>query len=383
MSTTPRHTAREVASRMTEAAIAFLDALDADQRAIASWSFDDVERTRWFYTPTDHGGLTLGEMRPEQQRLAHRLVASGLSRAGYVTVATIIGLENVLDELEGWTAGWGRRRGRDPGMYFVRVFGDPRGETPWSWRIGGHHVSISHTLAGGEVIGSTPAFLGADPASSPLLGPHPLRPLAGVEDLGRELVRALDPAQLARALVSPVAPVDLVGANRPMLADGDLPLPLAEVWRQQFTGADAERVAAIQTTAEATAGLRPEHLEAVRYRAAAIGLPATELDAAQQEILRALLDAYVRRIPDALADREAAKYADLAGLHFAWAGGLESGDGHYYRVQGPTLVVEYDNTQRGANHVHSVWRDPRGDFGADPLGAHYRRDHPPGAPGGS
>ena len=108
-------------------------------------------------------------------------------------MATIIGLENVLDELEGWVAGFERERGRDPGLYYLRVFGDPAGDDPWSWRFGGHHVSINHLVIDGDVRASTPLFLGADPASSPLLGPHVLRPLAGAEDLARELVRTLDP----------------------------------------------------------------------------------------------------------------------------------------------------------------------------------------------
>ena len=142
-------------------------------------------------------------MGPAQQRLALQLVAAGLSRPGYVTVATIMGLENVLDELEGWTAQFERDRGRDPGLYYVRVFGDPTGEAPWSWRFGGHHVSINHLIVDGDVEASTPIFLGADPASSPLLGPHLLRPLAAAEDLARELVHTLDGAQRNAAIVSP------------------------------------------------------------------------------------------------------------------------------------------------------------------------------------
>ncbi len=373
---------REVASRMADAAVAFVDSLDDAQRALACWPMaDHDERMRWFYTPTDHGGLPLSAMRPAQQRLTHRLVATGLSRPGYVTVATIIGLDNVLDMVEGWTATWGRERGRDPGLYYVRVFGDPAGSEPWSWRFGGHHVSIHHTIVDGEVVGSTPCFLGADPASAPLLGPHPLRPLAAAEDLGRELVRSMDDAQRALAIVAPVAPVDLVSANRAVYGagDGNLPLPLGDVWRGRFAGELGARVDAIQAHAEAAAGLTAEHLEAVRLLAdQPRGLVASALRADQREVLRALLDVYVHRIPDELADAEAAKYATddaLDALQFAWAGGLEPGEGHYYRVHGPTLLAEYDNTQRGANHVHTVWRDPRHDFGADVLRAHYEHGH--------
>jgi len=372
---------RALAGRMAELAVAFAETLDDAQRDLALWPFGDAdERVRWYYTPTDHGGLPLAAMRPRQQQLAHRLLSTGLSEAGYVTASTIIGLDNVLDRVEGYVATWGRERGRDPGLYYLRLFGDPGGDGPWGWRFGGHHVSVQHVVVDGEVVASTPCFLGADPASSPLLGPHLLRPLAGAEDLGRELVRSLDDGQLAQALLTGVAPVDLVSANRPVFGDGegDLPLPLGDVWRGQFTGDLGARVDAIQRQAEAAAGLTAEHLERVRLSSVPKGLAASSLDVAQQELLRALLDTYVRRIPDDLADEEAAKYssaADLSSLHFAWAGSLEPGEGHYYRVQGPELLAEYDNTQRGANHVHTVWRNPRLDFGGDVLRRHYEQGH--------
>ena len=208
--------AREVAARMAAAAAAWLDALDPAQRAVASGRAPspdaeyDAERRRWFYTPTDHGGLPLGAQRPAQQRLAHQLVATGLSTAGYVTVATIIGLDNVLDHVEGWTVDWGRERGRDPGLYYLRVFGEPGGTEPWGWRFGGHHISLNNLVVDGTVVSTTPCFLGADPAVSPLLGPVPLRPLAGPEDLARNLVRSLDPERAARAILLDRAPTDIV-----------------------------------------------------------------------------------------------------------------------------------------------------------------------------
>lgn len=369
---------QQIASAMGSAATAFLSSLDEAQQELAAWPFpSDAERRLWFYTPTDHGGVALGDLGPAQQRLALQLVGTGLSRAGYVTVATIMGLENVLDHLEGWTAVWGRERGRDPGRYYLRVFGDPAEDRTWSWRFGGHHVSINHTVIDGRVAAQTPCFFGADPASSPLLGPHPLRPLAGVEDLGRELVRSLDAAQQARAILSPVAPVDIAGANRSRVGQGDLPLPLAEVWRSRFEGELGRQVDEIQRNAERKAGLRPEHLEAVRLSMTPKGIPGRQLTGPQQEVLRALLHVYVARIPDALAEDEAAKYREdrIGMLSFAWAGGVEPGQPHYYRIQGPGLLVEYDNTQRGANHIHSVWRDPDRDFGGDPLGTHLRTAH--------
>lgn len=366
------------AARMADAAAAWLASLDDAQRRLAAWPFPaEEERRRWFYTPTDHGGLALEAMRPAQQRLAHRLLASGLSRRGYVTVATIMGLENVLDELEGWVVSFGFERGRDPGRYYVRVFGEPGDREGWAWRFGGHHVSVQHVVLDGEVVGSTPCFFGADPASSPLLGPHPLRPLAGAEDLGLELVRALDDAQRRVAVLTPVPPTDLVGANRSELAEGDLPLPLPDVWREPLAGEHLQQMEALQGQLDRSVGTTSESLDAVRYTSRAKGLGVSRMTPAQREVLQALLDTYLGRLPDELAEREAAKLASphLDELHFAWAGALERHRPHYYRVQGPRLVVELDNTARDANHVHTVWRDPLGDFGEDALRRHRRLHH--------
>ena len=211
-----------VAGRMAEAAAILIESWDQAQRRVACRPFpDEDERRLWYYTPTDHGGLPLAAMRAIQHRNVHRLLATGLSTAGYVTVAAIVGLENILDQLEGWSVDFGRERGRDPLLYYITIFGEPGGDAPWGWRFGGHHVSLHYTIIGGEVVASTPNFLGADPAVSPLLGPHLHRPLAAAEDLGRELFRALDEEKRAQALVAPVAPTDLVGCNRPHLRAGD------------------------------------------------------------------------------------------------------------------------------------------------------------------
>src|ERR671911_2311878 len=177
---------REVAGRMAEAARTWLDSLDADQRTIGQGVVPaddptDNERRRWFYTPTDHGGLTIHQQRPAQQRAAMRLVSTGLSPAAYVTVATIIGLENVLDYMEGFVVRFDRERGRDPGLYYLRVFGEPGDQGLWGWRFGGHHVSLNNLVEDGVLISTTPCFLGADPAVSPLLGGVANRPLDPVE----------------------------------------------------------------------------------------------------------------------------------------------------------------------------------------------------------
>ena len=368
---------RDLAARMTERAQAFVDSLSSDQRPLVCWPFPaDEERLRWFYTPTDHGGLTLGAMRPSQQQLAMRLLATGLSRGGYVSASTIIGLENVLDELEGWRASFGHERGRDPGRYYVRIFGQPGADT-WSWRFGGHHVSVHHTMVGGELRAFTPCFLGADPARSPLLGLHELRPLAACTDLAFELLRSLTDVQRSVAVLSPVPPIDLVGANRTTLAEGDGPLRLARVWRNEWTGELLDNLERFQDAEEAQVGQTAAHVDALRFTTTPKGLAASSMTPAQHEILTALLGTYIGRLPDAIAEREMAKVTGpaFAGLHLAWAGSIDPRRPHYYRVQGHRLLVEYDNTTRGANHVHSVWRDPVGDFGMDLLGAHRRTAH--------
>lgn len=370
---------REVAARMAEAAARLVDALDDTQRAEVVWPFpSDAERRSWFYTPTDHGGLPLGRMTPPQQRLAFQLMATGLSMAGYVTATTIIGLENVLDRVEGFTASWGRPRGRDPQLYFVRLFGDPAAGGTWSWRIGGHHVSLSFTIVEGVLAGATPLFLGADPASSPLLGPHPLRPLEGVEDLARELTRSLDTDQLRRALVSSRAPTDLVLVNRVELRDGDGPVPLRDIWRGRLASEYDELAIRVQAAADEAAGLTPADVAALSWSSTPKGLAAADMTGPQREMLDMLLRRYAERLPDELAADECAKFAGTAldEVHLLWAGGLEPGEPHYYRLHSPVLLAEYDNTARGANHVHTVWRDPRGDFADDVLAIHRRvHDH--------
>jgi hypothetical protein len=313
--------------RMAAAAARWLASLDSAQRAKAAFGFpDDAERTRWYYTPTERGGLPLAEMGPTQQRLAHRLVASGLSEGGYATAATIMGLENVLDAKEGWRRGYDGRtvphRGRDPQLYFVSIFGDP-GSGWWGWRVGGHHVALNWTLAGDGRLSASPLFFGANPAMTRLVGPGLLRPLAGEEDLGRALLASLAPDQRAKAVVSEVAPDDILQRNRPRVEPG-----------------------------------HPD------------GLAATGMLPQQRALLEGLVRHYLDRLPAEVAAAEAARALGEAGerLHFAWAGGAEPGQPHYYRVQGPRLLIEYDNVQDGVNHVHSVWRVPGGDFGQSTAG---------------
>jgi Protein of unknown function (DUF3500) len=313
---------RAVREQMAGAAADWLASLTAGQRAKACYPFPaQEERTRWYYTPTERGGLPLAEMGPVSQRLAHRLVASGLSEGGYATAATVMGLENVLDAGEGWRRGYdgraGPHRGRDPQLYFVSVFGDP-GAGSWAWRVGGHHVALNYTVGTGGEVSASPLFLGANPARTPLVGPDVLRPLAAVEDRARGLLDALAPDQRATAMLAAEAPGDILQTNRPFVRAGP-----------------------------------PEGL------AAAAMLPR------QRELLVGLLHQYLGRLPGPVAALEAGRLAGerMEAVHFGWAGGTEPGQPHYYRLQGPGLYVEYDNVQNGANHVHSVWRDPEGDFG--------------------
>jgi hypothetical protein len=383
MNTDRTPAAAAVATRMAEAATAWLTALDPGQRTAATrpapgaGAESEAERQRWFYTPTDHGGLPLGAQTAAQQRLAHQLVASGLSRAGYVTVATIIGLENVLDHTEGWVASWERERGRDPELYYLRVFGQPGGPEPWGWRFGGHHVSLNNLIVDGQVRAVTPCFLGADPAVSPLLGPEPLRPLAGAEDLARELMRSLGPDAEARATLHSRAPSDIVGGNRPRLAEGDEMIRLRHIWNGDFTDPDVvETLLAADNRNEEATGYEAGDHQRLALTARPRGLAARDLDDSQRRQLRRLLACYLGRVPDPLSPLPG--YDDdraLDGVHLAWAGPVAPGQPVYYRLQGPGLLIEYDNVQRGANHAHSVWRDPEADFGLDVLAEHRAAHH--------
>ncbi len=364
---------RAWADRQAVAVSRLLDGLDDAQRRAATWPFPaEDERRRWYYTPTDHGGLPLHAMTVAQHRLVHQALGELLSRPGYVTLAAILGLENVLDHTEGWASVLDRPRGRDPLAYWLSVFGEPSPGGTWGWRFGGHHLSLHATIVDGDVVGRTPLFMGADPASAPLLGPHPHRPLGGVEDLGRELAHSLDEAQRSAALLSAIAPPDVLGANRVSLRDGDRDLPLPEIWRGRLEGDLLRRMAAVGDNLTESLRYEADHAEALAFTTTPKGVAATALDGDQRELLDALLGLYLHRLPDEVADEELARVrSTFDDLHFLWAGGLEVGEPHYYRVQGGPLLIEYDNAARQGNHVHTVWRDLSADFGGDVLARHY------------
>lgn len=364
--------AREVVARMSQAADNFIASLTAEQRKTAIIDFgNSAERTFWDYTPIIRRGLPLLEMDRHQQRMAYKLIATGLSRAGFNTATTIMGLEPLLDAKEGWrTEDWFRNTHR----YYITIFDRPDQKKRWGWRFEGHHVSLHYTIIDGAIVAPTPTFFGSNPAESPLNSVATLRPLAATEDLARELMYSLDDEQRSIALLSRLAPPDLVQLNRPKVIDRALPAVLPEL-------NDPPGVEAMQKFLDAEMAelsLTIEQLEPVRYSASTpSGIAVSAMDNGQREILKALVEEYVHRMPDELAEIEMKKInmLGLENVHFAWAGRLERKQPHYYRLQGPRFLVEYDNVQNDANHIHSVWRDPENDFGVDILAHHYAHEH--------
>ena len=306
---------------MLTATDAFLASLSAAQRSKAVFAFDDAERINWHFVPRARRGLPLKEMSAGQRELARGILRAGLSQRGYLTANTIIDLELVLREMgENPTF-------RDPELYYFTVFGTPSRATPWGFRTEGHHLSLNFTLVRDTLIATAPTFFGANPAEVRSGARRGLRALAAEEDIGRELVLSLDERQRPRALISTDAPRDIVTGN-------------------------AARVEPLSP----------------------IGIRVTELRPEQAAILVRLLDVYLGRMADPVAARRRAalERTDFDKVAFAWAGSTRRGEAHYYRIQGPSFLVEYDNTQNGANHIHSVWRDFDGDFGRDLLREHYR-----------
>ena len=360
---------------MRTAALELLEGLDAETLDRISYQFEDEqERQSWYYAPTDHGGVRLGDMSSVQQQLAYKLLATGLSAGGYATAVLIMSSENLLDRLDGWYPPQDDRRFRDPMFYQLSVFGHPDHE-PWGWRFGGHHLSMNYTISSG-LVSATPNFFGVDPSISPLIGGYSFRPLAGLEDLARELVGTLDDGQLGRAVISDVAPIDIVTANRPRVSPGDRPVHIAETLRTPPSPQQASYMSEWEAKTIAKIGLREEHLAKLEFCRIPTGLAVSAMTSKQRELLDRLLDQYLGRMPEELATRERDRVARTnQDLHFAWAGGSVSGEPHYYRIQGPQLLVEYDNIHRDGCHVHSVWRDPTGDFGDDILGRHIAQDH--------
>jgi hypothetical protein len=312
---------------MTECANRFLASLTPEQRAKATFPLDDPERVKWFYVPIERQGLPLREMRAFQKHLASALLSAGLSQTGYIKAVTIMSLEDVLREIEKDS---GERR--NPEKYYFSIFGTPSDTGTWGYRVEGHHVSQNYTVSNGHVV-DAPSFFGANPAEvrhGPRAG---LRVLAAEEDLAREVIASLDAEQKRSAIVDRNAYADILTTN--------------------------SRKAALAGQAS--------------------GLSASKMNAKQFDKLMALMEEYAQNLPEqAAAAREEQIKKAGTNIFFAWAGGVNQGDPHYYRIQTPAFLIEYDCTQDHANHIHSVWRDFMGDFGEDLLQQHYQSSHHPG-----
>lgn len=316
-----------ISDLMRVAATALLDLLEDQQRARAVHEFRDNRARRWLeYRPNPRPGACVAELSIPARKAAHQLLSTALSDHAYAQAMAIIALEETLDRAEGWY------RSRHSGDYWVNIFGDPEGSAPWGWRFEGHHLSVSLTIAGDQV-SPAPVFLGANPARVSYAGRPVSRPLAPEEDLARALLDAMDDPARGEAVVSSRSPEDIRSGPRPSAAEQIKPLGVA------------------------ASNLGPT------ARAALGQLTALYLDRVRRGMLAPPAD---------------------GELHFAWEGPLTPGTGHYYRIQGDDLLIEYDNTTDDGNHAHTVLRRPRSDFGEDLLAAHLRQEHDPagGAPVG-
>ncbi len=320
---------------MTSSAKAFLASLDGAQKATVSFAFSEEQRFDWHFIPKERKGLRLGDMTSAQKLLAHGLLSAGLSQQGYIKATTIMSLDQVLKAIEVDAQGKPTGPYRDPEGYFFSIFGEPTETGTWGYRFEGHHISINFTVTNGKAIAS-PNFYGANPAevrTGPRTG---LRALAREEDLARDFLASLTPELKKAAIVDPVAPKDIFTFNS-----------------------------------------RKASLDVVNKNGKPVGLAISKLSAKQRAAFDALVAEYAGNFPESIAQARIAKVkAAGAQLWFAWAGSEERGGPHYYRIQSPTFLIEYDDTQNNANHIHSVWRDVEGDFGLDLLAEHYKASHP-------
>jgi hypothetical protein len=305
---------------MARAAATFLETLDNGQRAKAQYAFDSEERFNWHFVPRARKGLPLKEMTPAQRDAAFALLKTGLSAAGFSRAESIRSLELVLRAME-------NRDSRDPEMYFFTVFGTPAASS-WAWRYEGHHLAQNWTMSRGKAVATSPAFFGANPAEvmdGPMKG---TRALTAEADLGWALLDGLVGRSREAAVIAATAPTEIITTN-------------------------ARKVSPLDAT----------------------GLLAREMTKPEQGLLMALIEAHATTQAPALAAERLAriKAAGVENVRFAWMGATKKAPGaaHYYRIQGPTFLIEYDNSQNNANHQHIVWRDFKGDFGDDLLAAHY------------
>ncbi len=316
---------------MVLAAQHFLESLSPEQKERAQYKFEDEERFDWHFIPKTRKGLSMRELMPQQREMATALLAAGLSQAGLIKAENIMSLDQVLLLMEGGSGPW-----RDPQNYYVTIFGDPKQDGTWGYRIEGHHISQNYTIVNGHVV-DAPSFFGANPAEV-RQGPRKgLRTLANEDDYGYAMVNSLNEQQKATAVVDKTAYKDIITM--------------------------ASRQAALNG--------QPN------------GLSAAKMTPEQYDKLLSLIEVYADNVPPHMAEArmQLAKNTPKDEMYFAWSGSTQPGDLHYYRVQGPAFLIELDNTQNGGNHIHSVWRDYKNDWGNDLLKAHYQASHSGGAAG--
>lgn len=305
----------------------FLGTLSASLKSKAQYTFDNAERFNFHFVPRSRNGVPLKELSSAQRDAVMDLLKASLSEQGFKKATSIIQLENILREIEG--------RGqtdtyRDPLNYSITIFGTPSTKQPWGWRLEGHHVSLNFSSVDASLASSTPSFFGSNPAIVPSGEEKGKQILKAETELGFALVNSLNSDQLKTARFSETAPSEIITANN--------------------------RNATI---------LEPK------------GISYKQMNATQQKQLLQLLDVYVKNYSLGFSSRFMKKIekAGIENLSFAWAGSLKPGDGHYYRIQGPMLLIEYDNTQTNANHVHTIVRDLTNDFAEDILKEHYEKAH--------
>ncbi len=299
-------------NHMADSAGRFLTALDDSQKAQATFGFDDPERLNWHFIPRPRKGLPIKAMTPAQRALTFGLLQTGLGGSGYLKATTIMSLEAILKDME-----QGRGPVRDPELYFVSIFGTPSNVGKWGWRVEGHHLSLNFTLEDGKIVSATPAFFGSNPGEVRQGPRQGLRTLADLEDRALRLLQALDESQKKVAVTAEKAPADIRDANKPQ-----------------------------PPTAEAE------------------GIALAALSDDQKPMLKALVEAYAADMtPEvAVAWLDEIKKAGPENIRFSWTGVADRNGPHAYKVQGPTFLIEFNNTQNNANHIHAVWRNMLGDF---------------------
>ncbi|MFO1020460.1 MAG: DUF3500 domain-containing protein [Planctomycetales bacterium] len=307
-------------AKMGAAAKKFLASLTPDQKSRAQFGSYDPERTNWHFIPRPRKGVPLKELEGDSLKSALELIQTGLSPAGYDQALNIMSLEEVLYLLEPGDRAERRER-RDPKKYYLSVFGtlEDSGDR-WGWRLEGHHLSLNYTIENNKVVSSTPEFFGANPGMIDAGPKRMIRVLAPEEDIARQLLKACTPEQMQVALINKKAPNEI---RSPGELHGDISNP--------------------------------------------VGLEYSAMSEDQKKILGQLLDEYLKNMPSRIEEvrRKEISTAGMEKIKFAWWGGTERNEPHYYRVQGPTFLIEYNNVQNDANHVHSVWRNVSGDFALD------------------